>query len=52
MFLLAARLALRISDIIRLKLKNIDWDRNIVRIEQFKTGKVVELPLLVEVATQ
>lgn len=49
MFLLAARLALRISDIIRLKLKNIDWDRNIVRIEQFKTGKVVELPLLVEV---
>lgn len=48
-FLLAARLALRISDIIRLKLKDIDWDRNIIRIVQFKTGKVMELPLLMEV---
>ena len=48
-YLLAAKLALRISDIIRLKFKDIDWDRNNIRIEQFKTGKVVELPLLVEV---
>ena len=48
-FLLAARLALRISDIIRLKLRDIDWDRNVIRIVQFKTGKVVELPLNAEV---
>lgn len=48
-FLLASRLALRISDIIRLKLKDIDWDRNIIRIVQYKTGKTVELPLLADV---
>lgn len=48
-FLLAARLALRVSDIIHLKFKDIDWDRNIIRIVQTKTGKVVELPLLAEV---
>ena len=38
-----------IENIIHLKFKDIDWDRNIIRIVQTKTGKVVELPLLAEV---
>jgi integrase len=47
--LLASRLGLRSSDICRLKFSNIDWERNMIILTQFKTGKPVELPLLAEV---
>lgn len=48
-FLLAARLGLRSSDIKFLKFENIDWDKNIIKLNQYKTGKYIELPLLSEV---
>ena len=48
-FLLAARLGLRSSDIKFLKFENIDWDKNIIKLDQYKTGKYIELPLLSEV---
>ena len=47
--LLAARLGLRSSDICNLKFENIHWDKNILLIEQVKTGRVLELPLLADV---
>jgi site-specific recombinase XerD len=46
--LLAARLGLRSSDICNLKFENIQWEKNILSIEQVKTGKTIELPLLTE----
>jgi len=47
--LLASRLGLRASDIAHLAFTNLDWDTNVIRLQQFKTGKAIELPLLVEV---
>jgi site-specific recombinase XerD len=47
--LLASRLGLRASDIAQLKFPDLDWDNNMLHIRQFKTGKDIELPLLVEV---
>jgi site-specific recombinase XerD len=47
--LLAARLGLRSSDICNLKFENIHWDKNILFVEQVKTGRVLELPLLADV---
>lgn len=47
--LLAARLGLRASDIANLKFSELQWNRNIIQINQFKTGKPLELPLLAEV---
>jgi site-specific recombinase XerD len=47
--LLAARLGLRASDISNLKFKDIIWERNNLRIKQYKTGNVQELPLLPEI---
>lgn len=47
--LLAARLALRSSDIRNLKFSNIFWEENIIRLTQVKTGHPVELPLLPEI---
>jgi len=47
--LLAARLGLRASDITNLKFKDIQWERNIMRIRQYKTDNTLELPLLPEV---
>ena len=47
--LLAARLALRSSDIRNLKFSNIFWEENIIRLIQVKTGHPVELPLLPEI---
>ena len=44
--LLASRLGLRVSDIARLTLDNIDWDTNRIILLQAKTGSPVELPLL------
>ena len=49
MILLATRLGLRSSDIRRLQLGNIDWDRNVISLIQYKTNKQTELPLLSEV---
>lgn len=47
--LLAARLGMRASDIANLKFENIFWERNIIELTQYKTGKKIELPLLSEV---
>lgn len=47
--LLAARLGLRASDITNLKFRDIQWERNIMRIRQYKTDNTLELPLLPEV---
>jgi len=47
--LLAARLGLRSSDICNLKFENIQWENNIILIEQVKTGRTLELPLLADV---
>ena len=49
MVLLASRLGIRAGDICSLKFSNIDWDRNIIEIEQSKTGIYVALPLLEDV---
>lgn len=48
-FMLASRLALRISDILNLKFENIDWDRNCITLIQQKTERKIELPLTAEV---
>ncbi|MDD4193431.1 MAG: site-specific integrase [Mangrovibacterium sp.] len=45
-FLLASRLGLRASDICLLQFRNLDWDRNIINLVQWKTKKEIELPLL------
>jgi site-specific recombinase XerD len=47
--LLASRLGLRASDICGLQFSNIDWDRNIIRLTQYKTQREVELPLLTDI---
>ncbi len=49
MVLLAARYGLRVSDIISLQFKNIDWENNLIKICQAKTGRTVSLPLSEEV---
>ncbi|MEO6001436.1 MAG: site-specific integrase [Chitinophagaceae bacterium] len=43
---LAACLGLRESDIARLKFENLHWDRNLIILRQYKTGKDLILPLL------
>jgi site-specific recombinase XerD len=47
--LLASRLGLRSSDIAGLTFENLDWDQNIICLTQYKTKKVIELPLLADV---
>ncbi len=47
--LLAARLGLRASDIVNLKFNDLHWEKNIIRIKQYKTDNTQELPLLPEV---
>lgn len=49
MILLASRLGLRASDIAHLTFGNIDWENSTITLSQFKTGKKIELPLLVDV---
>jgi site-specific recombinase XerD len=49
LLLLATRLGLRVSDIAGLQFSNVDWDRNIIRLIQFKTKSEIELPLLNDV---
>ena len=48
--LLGAELGLRASDIIHLKLNDVDWLRKELRIQQQKTGFPVNLPLTERVA--
>ncbi|EIJ37727.1 site-specific recombinase XerD [Galbibacter orientalis DSM 19592] len=47
--LLAAKLGLRSSDICNLRFENILWDRSVLLIEQVKTSRMLELPLLAEI---
>jgi site-specific recombinase XerD len=49
MMLLATRLGLRASDIAHLSFDNIYWESSTIIFPQFKTGKEIELPLLVDV---
>jgi len=49
MMLLATRLGLRASDIAYLSFDNINWESSTIIFSQFKTGKKIELPLLVDV---
>ena len=48
-FLLASRLGLRASDICRLQFRNLDWDRNVINLVQYKTKREIELPLLANI---
>ena len=47
--LLATRLGLRASDIAALSFANLDWENSLITLQQCKTGKEIELPLLTEV---
>lgn len=47
--LLATRLGLRASDISKLKFEHLDWDHNTIVFAQYKTSKLIELPLLTEI---
>lgn len=47
--LLAARLGLRASDICRLKFENLHWPTSTLKIDQYKTGKELVLPILADV---
>lgn len=49
LLLVTTRLGLRVSDVASLKFKDIDWDKNIITIVQYKTKRKTELPLLREV---
>jgi integrase len=50
MVLLAVRMGLRCIDITGLKLCDIDWSLEVMRIMQKKTGVVIELPMTSDVA--
>ena len=47
--IMAAKLGLRVSDIINLTFDEIDWTKKTLSITQQKTGKLVELPLTEDV---
>ena len=47
--LLAARLGLRASDIANLKFENLLWEQCTIVLNQYKTGKKIELPILPEI---
>lgn len=49
MLLLASRLGLSASDIAHLQFTNIDWEKNEIRLSQYKTGNPISLPLLSDV---
>ena len=48
-FLLALRTGLRASDIVKLKITDINWTEKTIRVVQKKTGTALELPLPVDV---
>lgn len=47
--LLAARLGLRAADIAGLKFENLLWEQSTISINQYKSGRPLQLPLLAEV---
>lgn len=47
--LLAARLGLRASDIAGMKFENLHWEQSTILLNQYKTGRELQLPLLAEV---
>lgn len=47
--LLIARLGLRSSDVANLRFSNIDWEKEVIRLTQVKTGNLLELPLIEDV---
>lgn len=47
--LLIARLGLRSSDVANLRFSNIDWEREVIHLNQVKTENPLELPLLEDV---
>ncbi len=47
--LLITRLGLRSSDVANLRFSNIDWEREVIHLNQVKTGNPLELPLLKDV---
>ena len=47
--LLLVRLGLRSSDVANLRFSNIDWENDMIRLTQVKTGNTLELPLLSDV---
>ena len=49
MLILATRLGLRASDIAGLQFSNLDWDRNLIHLIQYKTKREIELPLLSDI---
>jgi len=49
MTLLASRLGLRASDIAGLKFENLLWEQSLVSFNQYKTGRLLQLPLLADV---
>lgn len=49
MVLLASRLGLRASDIACLKFENLLWQQNLISFNQYKTGRLLQLPLLTDV---
>ena len=49
MTLLASRLGLRASDIAGLKFENLLWEQSLISFNQYKTGRLLQLPLLAEV---
>lgn len=44
-FLLMARLGLRVSDVVNMKFTNISWEKNCIKISQQKTGEPLVLPI-------
>lgn len=49
LLLLSTRLGLRASDIAHLSFDGLDWEKSRIVLEQYKTGKEIELPLLPEI---
>lgn len=49
MILITAKLGLRATDVCDLKFNSILWERNLIVLNQNKTGEMIELPLLAEI---
>ena len=47
--LLAARLGLRASDIAGLTFENLHWEQSMIVLDQYKTGRELQLPMLTDV---
>lgn len=47
--MLASRLGLRASDIAGLKFENLLWEQSLISFNQFKTDRLLQLPLLADV---